>query len=795
MVSLSSKRDATTKDLLHRRIDWSIVKHPLAHKWTIILLLSVVLSLILSHRLPSYTYRHYLPSEIASQDVKAPQDCLVEDIPSTLSKQTKAAENVRAVYDFDLDILGSIERKLDNAFKVMSQGGGEADKTLLTNDAPAKENPAQLIGVEISGAALSVLKKKNFDPNILTYIYRILDTIFEQGVVGNRELLMSETDRGIVVTFFPTREETVIQDFSRFMDLAQARSRVKKEARLLIPSSERSLEKPVVEIADGLLRPNITFNKSETEERKIAAREAVKPVLFEIKKGEIIIREGEKVTAEHLLKLAKLRQLKSDQNPTVYRLGTMLMVFLILSIAFNFSGTEGLRNPQVKNKDLFFVGLMMILLTIMIRMGDVAPETNLRFLSERSIFFALPIAAGAIVVSVVLGLKQCLIFSVVISILSIMVLDYKIEYFLYPFIGSLIGAREAVYCNQRSTLLKAGLWVGLANILVILCLRVKLGDTPPIETLVGDAAMGFLSGILSGIIAAGFVPLIEVVFSYTTDIKLLELGNLNHPLLKDLILNAPGTYHHSIVTGSLVEAAAEAIGANQLLARVGAYYHDIGKMKTPLYFIENQEGVENRHDKLSPNMSSLILLSHVKEGIEKAREYKLGKVISDIIQQHHGTNLINYFYQKAKGKENPSEAFVDEKDFRYPGPKPQNKEAALVMLGDAVEASSRILTDPTPARIQGLVQRTINNFFTDGQLDECELTLKDLHLIAKSFTRVLIGVFHHRIKYPGKSSVYSSLHKYKQHETLDQEFPKEGKNRLKNGEANRERDLRRLGMS
>jgi hypothetical protein len=333
----------------------------------------------------------------------------------------------------------------------------------------------------------------------------------------------------------------------------------------------------------------------------------------------------------------------------------------------------------------------------------------------------------------------------------------------------------------------------MANVLVILCLKIKSGNFLELQPLVGNLGIGFFSGVLSGIIATGIVPLIEVVFSYTTDIKLLELGSLNHPLLKNLIVEAPGTYHHCILTGSLVEAAAEAIGANPLLARVGAYYHDIGKRRKPLYFIENQKGIENKHDKLSPNMSSLILISHVKDGVEQAKEHKLGKVITDIIQQHHGTSLITYFFQKAKENENPSEATVDEKDFRYPGPKPQTKEAGLVMLADAVEAASRTLTVPTPARIQGMVQKTINNFFIDGQLEECELTLKDLHLIAKSFNRILTGIFHHRIEYPEKTLHEPSYHK--KHETLDRESPKETKDRLKNGQEDRERDLKRLGIS
>jgi cyclic-di-AMP phosphodiesterase PgpH len=785
-VSFARGREKLKRDLFHQPLNLPKVNLYSTQKWALIIFLSVILGLILFSRMPSRTYRYTL-GQVVPQDIKAPQDFLVEDQPSTLEKRKSAAESVRAVYDFDPDILSEIEGEVDDVFVSLKELDLSAEKKIT------KEEFEQLMGISLSNSSFAVLEKRKFDAKIVDYVYTILSPIFEQKIVGNRELLLSEKDRGIVVRDFSTREETNLQDFSQILDINQTRIKVQKEARLLIAPSARSLEKPVVEIVQGLIKPNLTFNKIETEERKIAAAAAVKPVLFEIKKGEMIIREGEKVNPEHLLKLNQLTQLKTDRNPILYSGGNFLILFLILSVIFRFFVPEKSANPPQWGHDLSFMSAMLILITIMIRIGASLPQPESLFLSENSLWFAVPVAAGAIVISVVKGVKQAAIFSVLISIFATMVLGNKIDYFFYPLLGSFIGAREAVYCRQRSTLLKAGFAVGVANLLVVLCLKIKLGSFFDWQPLIGDLIIGFSSGILSGIIAAGVVPLIEVMFSYTTDIKLLELGNLNHPLLKELVMEAPGTYHHSILTGSLVEAAAESIGANPLLAKVGAYYHDIGKMKKPLYFIENQRGSENKHDKLSPNMSSLILISHIKEGVEQAKDHRLGKGITDIIQQHHGTNLIAFFYQKAKEKENSAEATVDENDFRYPGPKPQTKEAGLVMLADAVEASSRTLNDPTPARIQGMVQKTINNFFTDGQLDECELTLKDIHLIAKSFNRILTGIFHHRVEYPDK--IFPAPFYPKKHETLDQESPKETKDKPKNGQEDRERDLKRLGIS
>ncbi len=287
----------------------------------------------------------------------------------------------------------------------------------------------------------------------------------------------------------------------------------------------------------------------------------------------------------------------------------------------------------------------------------------------------------------------------------------------------------------------------MANIAVVIALTLIAGQFPTLETMI-RLSMGFLGGIFSGIVVAGMTPLVESLFKYTTDIKLLELANLNQPIFQRMIIESPGTYHHSIIVASMVEAAAEAIGANSLLAKVSAYYHDIGKVKKPHYYIENQRNGENRHDKLSPRMSALVIVSHVKDGCELAAQAGLGSEISNIIREHHGTSLVRYFYDKAKKDRNASVRALPESDFRYPGPKPQTREAGLVLLGDVIEASSRTLKNPTPSRIRNLVSERIERVFMDGQLDECELTLRDLNSISETFTRILNGIFHQRIDYP-----------------------------------------------
>lgn len=351
-------------------------------------------------------------------------------------------------------------------------------------------------------------------------------------------------------------------------------------------------------------------------------------------------------------------------------------------------------------------------------------------------------------------------------------------------------------CRERKVFIKAGLKLGLLNVILVTVIDVYIGGST-IFTLMWDWGFAFFGGIGAGIVTAGIAPLVEIAFDFTTDIKLLELANLDQPILRRLMLEAPGTYHHSVIVGTMVEAAASEIGANPSLAKVCGYFHDIGKIKKPLYFIENQADGVNRHDKLAPSMSSLILIAHIKDGVEIAKQNKLGHAIIETIRQSHGTSLIRFFYEKATRLKGENGVNMD--DFRYPGPRPQTREAGLVMLADAVEAASRTLSNPTPTRIKGLVQNLINRIFSDGQLDNCELTLKDLHNIAKSFNKILNGIYHHRIEYPekqfltnGKQLLTNGMGK---NGSFDRQQAKETQDIDDNNSTKNQRHLKRLGLS
>jgi putative nucleotidyltransferase with HDIG domain len=427
-------------------------------------------------------------------------------------------------------------------------------------------------------------------------------------------------------------------------------------------------------------------------------------------------------------------------------LGGILIATLLLIILYK--DILRYKPSYLKNYNmLVLLGVMIVGTLLLGRFFEyvlISLAKGTGFIAIETTRFGIPIPAGAMLVTLLFDFHTAIVFSFVVSLLSGLWLNDS-AYTVYVFVGSLTAAFSVIRCKRRSAILKGGFYVGVINTITANILLLFAGGFST-----SNAAPSVIFALFSGVsviaIVSVMLPMLEYIFKVTTDISLLELLDLEQPLMKNLMISAPGTYHHSVIVGNLVEAAAEAVGVNPLLARVSAYYHDIGKIKMPEYFVENQSGSLSRHDKLTPHMSSMIINSHVKEGVELARQYKIPEPIIDIIQQHHGSSLMTYFYQKAKeyGEDTPPED-----EYKYPGPKPQTRVAALVMMADAVEAASRVLHDPTPARISALVDRIINHIFLEGQLDECELTLKDISEIKKHFTYILTGILHKRIDYPG----------------------------------------------
>jgi len=410
-----------------------------------------------------------------------------------------------------------------------------------------------------------------------------------------------------------------------------------------------------------------------------------------------------------------------------------------------------------------------------------------------SFFMIIPIPAAAMLTCLFLGFDIAVFFTIILSLLTSLAFSGSFEVFIFFFLSSIMAAYWVKERQERKNFIIAGFKLAAFNAVLALSLGFYSLSQPDVTILAKEMALAFCGGLFAATFTIGFTPLIEFIFDYTTDSTLLEFSNLDQPLIKKLMIEAPGTYNHSVIVATLAEAAASAIGASTLKAKVMGYYHDIGKLGKTLYFIENQADGKNRHDKLSPSMSALILIGHVKKGVELAKKHKLGKEIIEGIIQHHGTSLIKYFYQKSLKSGNDT---VKEENFRYPGPKPQTREAGIVMLADVVEAAIRALDRPTAARIQGRVKGLVNDIFADGQLEECEMTLKDLHQIAKSFNNILTSIYHSRIeypdKYPGKNQEKKKEKNGLSKDTDRQSAKKENTNG--NHPSKDKTDLKRLGL-
>ena len=434
----------------------------------------------------------------------------------------------------------------------------------------------------------------------------------------------------------------------------------------------------------------------------------------------------------------------------------VLVVFITL-LAIHFFALKALREYSPVRRDLLLMALVTIASLVMIKASTIVALSLSGYLREigastqpaaEVFYYAIPLASGAMLLQIVLGLHHGLVFAVNLAVL--MAIYYPQQPIMAPYALTtvFVACLSIPRLRARSVFTRAGFNVAGIALPFALAASLMAPHSSSSEMLIRFLA-AIIGGALCSFIAAGFLPVIEYLGGYITDLRLIEMATLDHPLLKDLSVTAPGTWNHCMIMGMMAESAADAVKANPVIARVGAYFHDIGKTRKPPYFIENQNG-ENRHDKLSPSMSALIVRSHVKDGIELAHKYHVPEVIVNMIPQHHGTARIEYFYNKARQEieetgGNPDD--VDESLYRYPGPKPQTREAGILMLADTIEAAARTVSDPNHDRIQGMVQKMINKVFSSGQLDECELTLRDLHLIARSFTRVLTGIYHQRIAY------------------------------------------------
>ncbi len=686
---------------------------------------AVLISLIVS-------YNYYRPTEFkvnvilgepATKDIYSPLSFSFIDKKKTESLRKEAAKKIADVYHIDDSVTKTVFSDLDKFFEeidkikategnitdVIARSGISAENlnVLLKRDdlIEFKKNVRETLAEMLAGGVISFSKKIE----LLRENKRYLVLKANSGEV-KKDIFSISSDRGL-------KDELYKISVSKFPD-------------------DKALRGAFIEIVSNYLRPNLVYDKVETEKRKKLAEERVEPVSVNVMKNEIILRRGDIVTDVLLDKISELQKKLAKQKVLAGALGAGIVSFLYIFILalFLYSFERKIFN-DVKN--ITFLNTILITNLLINRILLSFADANK---------FLLPASFAALVTAILVKPRVGFIMAIGMALLSGIMIGYDPYIMITTILSSAFGLYMILDVRKREQFFIVGAVIAITNSILIFSFSLSQGAT------LYDSLLSVRTGVGNGfLITMMLFPgiwIFENIFDFTTPITLLELSDLNHPLLKRLSIEAPGTYHHSLVVSNLAESAAEAIGANSLLARVGSYFHDIGKMEKPEYFTENQTSKEkNIHDELSPRMSYFIIANHVKDGVELAKKYKLRNIIIDFIMQHHGTSVVYYFYKKALEQEGEnSKLNVD--DYRYPGPKPQSKEIAITLLADSVEAASRSLSDPTPSSIRGVVEKVVNNKFLDNQLDECELTLLDLHKIKESFIRNLMASFHTRIEYP-----------------------------------------------
>jgi hypothetical protein len=683
--------------------------------------------------------RVFLKGEVAAQDVTADVDFLVEDSEATRLRRIQVVEAQPPVFDLSPEAYSRLEDGVYKVFAKANTPGSDLEKL--------RWSIGEDLNSEVAAATLQDWRQEEFQNLVLGRVLPWLRDRLAQGVVADAASLRSFSN-GIMVRDLASGLETLRVDLAAVQDMERLKHELEDFLRTDL-KKPLPVRRHIALLITPLLAASLAANPEETKVRKVRAAQTVEPAYIRVKRGEIIVREGEAVTQEQQLKLQALMT-RSPEHFKPGRTVALLVLCGLLSLALPLAVKARLHRPLTA-RDVALLSVLLLTFGLLCKfLAQVeAPLSRGLGLRVGDMFpFSLPLAGFAGVLGLFFPHVVGVTMGLILSLLAVQMLGGGVGLFAFHFISAMLYVYVVKQAQSRTDLMKTVF--PLAAAMILAWIGVGATQVHGVALMTAGAAYALVGAFMSLLTVLALSPIVELLFGYTSRFKLMELMSLEQPLLQQLMVAAPGTYHHSLILSNMVEAGARAIGANHLLARVAALYHDIGKLKNPQYFIENQGGRENKHDKLAPSMSALILISHVKKGVELAREHKLGREIEDLIGQHHGATLISYFYHKAeeqargKGEEPPRE-----EEYRYPGPKPQTKEAGLLLIADAIEASSRVLVDPTPSRLKGHIETIVKKVFADGQLDESELTLKDLHLLSEAFLRILTGIFHQRIEYPG----------------------------------------------
>lgn len=647
--------------------------------------------------------------DISQYDIQAPRD-----IENTLKTLQNAEDNADKLNPVIIEIENANSDMLNDAYEYFD----ELDKFIMK---VIEDKKLETISEKIQ--RIDTLEAYSI-------LLELDDTALESIFTNEGKQDLEELKRIVIREIIPELSKKNLMDDNIAIEIAGGLPIIERYGKIV------PLKPIAVDILQKVIRPNSHVDEEATSNRRESHIESyIKENPVTIYKDERIISKDDVVTEDKFEVLKQLNYIDSEGKPDYLLYMSVFLIILILFImAFLYLKKFHPKVYYDRNS------IMLICITILIT--TLFAWVIREFIPEISTFI-IPIFITPIIIAIFLGVEPAICINILLIFSYSLMLGSNLEFIIMAIVGGTFAAFYTANATQRRKISLAGILLGLLNAVIIVILGMI--DKKSIESLLNDSGLTLINGILSIILAIGLLPFLESLFNIVTPLKLLEYADPNHPLLKRLLMEAPGTYHHSLMVGNLAEVATREIGGNPLLARVGAYFHDIGKLRRPHFFKENQLS-DNPHDKLTPNLSTLVITSHTKDGEEIAIKHRLPKIIRDIILQHHGNTLVAFFYHKAMQMDKSEE--LKEENFRYEGPVPDTRESAVVMLADSVEAAVRSLPEKTPGKTEGLIRKIIKDKLDDGQLDRCDLTLKDLSIIADSFLQVLSGVYHERPEYP-----------------------------------------------
>ncbi|MFQ5534515.1 MAG: HD family phosphohydrolase [Sphingomonadales bacterium] len=687
---------------------------------------------------------------IAAQTIRAERDILVEDRRATELSRQAARQSVVAAFDYDPELYFISGQPVLAAVHAMEQRARDGALDIAARRAAFEAD----LGRPVNGTTFKLIEGLEQGSDIATAMTFFFNIVLDRLVISDRALLSDAG--GLVVRDVATGEIRGLENLRSVIDLAQVRRLMRARAGDAPYGSARIIRTWVLETAMDLIQPNLTANPALLEQLRQAAVDGVEPVYVRISNGEVVIREGDRVTAAVQERLRYLNE--GVGNRSIW--GEIAALALLVA-GFVAAGALSFRSgaaPSASGRRAIYQTLFIVAVTTAFCAASFYGGRGLAEglgLNTEVTAFLTPAALATVLIALLVSNRMGLVAGVSLSLLLTYRLGGDLWLVIYYLVGVFVAGLTARRCHRRTDILKVGAVVGGAQILALPVLFILASPTHG-DGLAHVTAAGFAlaSGALVALAASALLPILEQLFDETTEMRLLEMASADNKLLKELALKCPGTYYHSVMIANLAEAGGDAIGANGLRCRVMALYHDIGKLARPSYFAENQRG-RNIHDRLPPELSARIIFAHIKDGIDIARKHRLGRPIIDAVTQHQGTTLLRVFYRKALDQAQKTGAEVREREFRYPGPRPKSREAGILLLADGVEASTRALKNPSPADVSKRVDELVAEKVADRQLDHCALTLSDLNVIRQAFCRVLtLGVYHSRIEYPplpGKS--------------------------------------------